>query len=143
MLFRIVLAAALAAPLFAGDDYWRGRGNGHGNDGRRNRGWSDNYRYRDTAPAANAIINRALRDLRTAASRNRVDSHERNHFSRAMYELQNMRGRNAYIDPRRLDHVIDDMRDLAQAHQIHPRDRQMIARSLRDLQSLHRYNDRW
>lgn len=138
MLFQIVLATALAAPLFAGDDYWRGR-----DDRRPNRNWSGIQGYRSSNSGVNSTINRALRDLRTAASRNRVDSHERNHFNRAMYELQNMRGRNGYIDPRRLDRVIDDMRDLAQAHQIHPRDRQMLARSLRDLQSLRYSNGRW
>ena len=144
------LAAVALAGLFVAtqqvsarddDDYeWRrGRyGNSrnddwYGNSGSRNDGW---YGQR----AGMGIIDRTMSDLQRAASRNRVNSHERDHFRRAMSELQNFRYRTAggRFDEGRLNRVIEDLEHLANARQIHPSDRQILARdmyALRDLRS--------
>jgi hypothetical protein len=76
-----------------------------------------------------------LRNLQSAASRNRVDNHERNHFNRAMSELQNMRY-NGGTDYRRLDRVLEDLDHLSRADQVNRRDRQMLARDRQALSSL-------
>src|SRR5688572_4222858 len=123
MLFRYALVAALALPLFAFDNDDRRRG--------RDRGWSrDSRNYPDPYYRGNgsygsrgnySIIDRTLRDLQSAASRNRVDNHERGHFNRAIRELQQMRysSRSGGLDRGGLDRVLDDLGDLSRAHQIH------------------------
>ena len=88
------------------------------------------------------MINQTLRDLQSAASRNRVDGHERDHFNRAMSELQQMSYRSqGQIDGGRLNRVVEDLDHLSRADQIHPRDRQVLARDRQALQSLY-YNRR-
>ena len=154
MLFRYALVAALALPLFAFDDDDRRRG--------RDRGWSCESRdsrddwnrgsrnsrdpyYRGNggygSQGNSSILDRTLRDLQSAASRNRVDSHERGHFNRAISDLQQMRysSRNGGLDTGRLNRVLEDLSDLSRADQIHPRDRQILARDMQELSSL-RYN---
>ena len=127
-----LLFLGLAAAAAFADDRGRGR------YGDWNPGTRGEYGYR---PAG--IVGRAMQNLRFAASRNRVDSHERNHFHRAMYHLQRFGADYArgHFERGHLNGAIDHMQDLARAHRIHPRDRQLIARdlwALRDLRS-----DRW
>ena len=151
MLFRIALLTTLALPVFAFDD------NDRRWDGRRddNRGYSrdrrdgyrdDSYRYGNNGRYRNnsaygygrqdsSVIDRTLRDLQSAASRNRVNGHERDHFNRAMSELQGMRY-NGGSDYRRLDRVLEDLDHLSRADQVHPRDRQILARDRQALASL-------
>jgi hypothetical protein len=62
-----------------------------------------------------------------------VDGHERDHFNRAMSELQNMRSNQ--VDSRRLSRVLEDLDHLASADQINPRDRQILARDRQALAS--------
>ena len=112
-----------------------GYGNGNYGYGNGNSGYGVNSGYGGGYGQSNAVINRALQNLQTAASRNRVDSHERSHFSRAINELQNMRNNN--IDSRRLGNVLEDLDDLSRADQINPRDRQMLARDRQALASLY------
>ncbi len=149
MLSRILIVAALAVPMFADDDNWRQRRNdgyyGRDDDYSRNRrdddyrrnrnrnyGYSRNDRYgygNGTYGYGNGgiysqgnsgVINQTLRDLQSAASRNRVDGHERDHFSRAMSELQQMSYRSqGQIDGGRLNRVVEDLDHLSSADQIH------------------------
>lgn len=129
---RSILAVALAGVIFVcavpvvsarDDDYGRGRGR-YRNEGSRDTGW-----YR---PGAAGVIDRTLSDLRSAASRNRVDRHERDHFERAMNELQAFRYRLAEgrFDEGRLNRAIEDLEHLARAHQVHPNDRRTLARDM-------------
>ena len=111
----------------------------------RNNGYGNNrsdygYGRQDTA-----IVDRTMRDLQSAASRNRVDGHERDHFNRAMSELQNMSYGQGNIDSRRLARVMEALDHLSRADQIHPRDRQILARDRQALASLYGGygNNRW
>lgn len=153
MLLRMLLATAMVVPMFADDRDWRrnDRRNDRRDDRWEERRRRDTYRnnsrygYGNNTPhgygygnrgggygQANGIINQTLRDLQVAASRNRVDSHERGHFSRAINELQNMRnGRNSGS----LSRVLEDLGDLSRADQVHPRDRQILARDRQALAS--------
>ncbi|HYP09492.1 MAG TPA: hypothetical protein VER03_24925 [Bryobacteraceae bacterium] len=153
MLLRFAMIAALAVPMFAFDDddnrwerdrrYERNgrydRDDRYNRNNRRNNG----YGYGNTRGGygsgnnSSAILNRTMQDLRSAASRNRVDSHERDHFNRAMSELQNMRYSQGNVDSRRLSRVLEDLDHLSNAHQIHPRDRQILARDRQALASLY------
>jgi hypothetical protein len=78
--------------------------------------------------------------LRRAASRNRVDGHERDHFRRAMSELQSFRNRMAdgRFDEGRLNRAIEDLEHLSNARQIHPSDRRTLAQDMYALQNLRR-----
>ena len=114
---------------------------GSSRDSRNNQGW-ERGRYKqergreDRSGNRNrfnaSVVDRTLADLQRASSRNRVDSHERDHFNRATAELQAFRYRwaNGQWDENRLDRAIDDLSDLARADQVNPRDRQMLARDL-------------
>jgi hypothetical protein len=79
-----------------------------------------------------------MSDLRIAASRNRVDNHERDHFARAMNELQAFRYRlsQGRFDEGRLNRAIEDLEHLADARQIHPSDRRVLARDMVELRRL-------
>jgi hypothetical protein len=168
MLLRIALIAALALPVFAHDDdyrnnrdrrdrddyrynrnrdrrndqyrYGNNRGYGYGNNSGYGYGSNSGYGYGN----GSTIIDRTMRDLQSAASRSRVDGHERDHFNRAMSELQNMRYSGG-TDYRRLDRVIEDLDHLSRADQINPRDRQILARDRQALYSLRGSysNSRW
>jgi hypothetical protein len=140
------------------DDYRRNR---RDDDHRRNRnrdyGYSRNDRYgygngtygSGTYGYGNGgiysrgnsgVIYQTLRDLQSAASRNRVDGHERDHFNRAMSELQQISYRSqGQMDAGRLNRVLEDLDHLSRADQIHPRDRQVLARDRQALQSTY-YN---
>jgi hypothetical protein len=124
----VIFACAVPAVMAHDDDYGRDRGR------------SRNQRSRDTfgyGARGTGVIDRTLSDLRSAASRNRVDRHERDHFERAMNELQAFRYRMAEgrFDEGRLNRAIEDLEHLANARQIHPSDRRILARDMLELQN--------
>jgi hypothetical protein len=96
-----------------------------GRDGYYSRGRGGGY-----SPAS-----RAIRDLESIASRSRVDRHEHKHFSRAIQELYTFedRLRRGRFDKGRLDRAIGNINHLAQADQIHPRDRARLRGHLYEL----------
>jgi hypothetical protein len=171
MLTRLFLMTALTVPMFAYGDDWRdgrddgyydrdrdyryprSRGPGYGNGNDRYGYGNGNYGYRDEGYGGynnSGIINRVMRDLQVASSRNRgVNGHERDHFNRAMNELQqlNYRSQQGRVDNGRLNRVIEDLEHLSRANQVHPRDREMLARDMYDLQAFRSnrggYNNRW
>ena len=165
MLYRILIVAALAVPMFAHDNDddrdWRRNDGYYGRDNDNRRDRNRDYGYsRDTgygygygnsgvySRGGSNVLNQTMRDLQSAASRSRIDGHERNHFNRAMSELQQMSYRSqGRIDTGRLNRVIEDLDHLSRADQIHPRDRQILARDRQALQSLGYngggYNNRW
>ncbi len=112
-------------PAGAYDDRW-------GRDDRYGYG-RDNYR--GASP-----VSQAMRDLQMISSRSFVDRHEAKHFQRAMEELSRFeqRARQGVFDRGRLDRAIDNMQDLANAHQLHPRDRERLRN---DLFALRRFRD--
>jgi hypothetical protein len=134
MLSRILIVAALAIPMFAQYPYGRNRDDDY-------YGRNDDYRrgpYRDdrnNGYYSGAVIGRTMRDLQSAASRSRVSGHDRNHFNRAMNELQQFdyRSQQGKFDTGKLDKVIEDLDHLSRADQVHPRDRQILGRDMQDL----------
>lgn len=121
------------------NDRRNNRDYGYGNN-RGGYGYGNNsgYGYGNTGYGnSNAVLNRTMQNLQSAASRNRVDGHERDHFNRAMSELQNMRFSQGNMDSRRLSRVLEDLDHLSRADQIHPRDRQILARDRQALASLY------
>ena len=119
-------ALLLALPASAGDDdnrSWRRQGSYRDDDGYYQRGpYSRGY----------DAVDRALSDLERLRSYRWVDHHERDHFERARRDLlrfseNRARGR---FDKDRLDGAIENMQHLANADQVHPRDRQVLRRDL-------------
>jgi hypothetical protein len=114
--------------------YGRGRDDGYygrDDDYRRREGYRDERNSRYSA----AIIDRTVRDLQYAASRNRVDGHDRNHFNRAIDQLQqfNYKSQQGKFDTGKLDKAIEDLDHLSRADRVHPRDRQILGRDMQDL----------
>ena len=99
------------------------------------------YRDRDDygrGPAqGSSPIDRVYNDVQRVASRARVDHHERDHFERALNELSEFqyRWRDGRFETRHLDRAIDNLKDLARADQVHPRDRSILARDIQILRS--------
>lgn len=131
----VALAQGPRGPWYD-DGYGRRGGNYGGGYGDRY-GDSGRYGYNGGSP-----VGRALSDLTMVARRayNSVDRHERNHFDRAQSELRKFedRARQGRFDRGALDKAIDNMDDLARAHQLHPQDRNIIGRNvamLRDLRN--------
>lgn len=125
----MMMAAAAVIPAAADDrgSYGnRGRGNGYGSYG-RDRG----------ARGGNPVV-AAMRDLESIFRRARVDDHEADHFRRALRELDqfDQRAARGRFDRGSLNSALDNMGDLAQADQLHPRDRQLIRRHMQDLRFL-------
>ncbi|MFN0103773.1 MAG: hypothetical protein ACKV2U_17035 [Bryobacteraceae bacterium] len=138
-LITVVLAAATAVSTLADDRRDRGGSQDYGND-RYSYGTNNNGRYNRVDP-----VSGTLRDLRYVWSRNRVDNHEADHFRRASealdrFQQQASRGR---FDRNQLDRAIDNLGDLAQAHQIHPRDRQLLRSRLYELRSFRNDGSRY
>ena len=77
------------------------------------------------------IVGRVLRELDVAArgSHSYVDGHERKHFERAMDELRRFEDRwqRGQWDNGRLDHAIEALSHLADARQLDPRTRRLMA----------------
>ncbi len=121
-LLAALLTAAAAIPAAADDrrSYPRNPGYGYGRD--------RSYGNYGRQPAGGNPVTAAIRELEYVFSRARVDNHEANHFRRALRELAEFEHRAARgrFDRGNLDRAIDNMADLAQAEQLHPRDRQLI-----------------
>lgn len=126
---RVMLGALLGAlclPLFGGQwDRW---------ERRRGSPYGGNYRRYDSP------VDRVLNNLSRIASRAYVDNHERDHFENAMRHLQEFlyRFQQGRFDRGRLDRAIGDMSHLADARQLHPRDREMIRRDINQLRAFRR-----
>lgn len=135
-----MVMAAIAIPTAAGDrrGNQRYQGYGYGYDDRDGYGRDRGYggygpQYRSVNP-----VTAAMRDLEMVFRRSRVDNHEANHFRRALHELDDFdrNARRGRFDYGSLESAMDNMADLARAHQLHPRDRQLIGRRLQELHYL-------
>ena len=133
ILWAVLLAAVAAIPGAADDRRGnpRDRGNGYGTYGRQSRGGDP--------------VRAAMRDLESIFRRSRVDNHEADHFRRALRELAefDQRAARGRFDRGSLNSALDNMADLARAHQLHPRDRQVIARRMEDLRYLRERGGGW
>ncbi|MFN0169527.1 MAG: hypothetical protein ACKV22_24155 [Bryobacteraceae bacterium] len=102
----------------------------------------DRYGYTrdDNRYGSRGAVNQAMRDLRMISSRSFVDRHEAKHLQRAMDELSRFeyRAREGVFDRGRLDRAIDNIEHLANARQLHPRDRERLRE---DLFNLRRFRD--
>lgn len=133
---QLILAAALTAALAipgAAQRWGDGPRQGHG------------YRYDTPGPgpytprySTGNPVTGAMRDLETIFRRARVDGHEAGHFRRALRELEDFdrNARRGRFDHESLHRALDNMDDLARADQLHPRDRQIIARRVQELYRL-------
>ena len=141
----LLLAAAATLPAMAQDRRGYGRddrGYGYGGYGRDDRGYGygrDGYSnsYGRESFRGNPVM-AAMRDLEMIFQRSRVDGHEANHFRRALSELADFDrdARRGRFDRGSLNSALNNMGDLAQAHQLHPRDRQIIRQRMNDLRYL-------
>lgn len=106
---------------------------GYYNDDRypRQRGYG-NDRYGSNP---GSLIERVLSDINMAASNALLDGHEARHFDEAASKLQEFEGRWAQgkFDTGKLDKAIDNLRHLADADRVNPRDRDMLARDIDEL----------
>ena len=158
--FAIALILGLTTVAFARDDDddrrrrndrgWNDRGRNNGRwggydsrggygDYRDNRGYGGYGSNRGSyGYGSGNAVGRAIQNLQYAASRNRVDGHERDHFNKAVQHLQRFEydaARGNY-QSRELSNAIENMSHLADARQINPRDRQVIASDISALRSL-------
>lgn len=127
LLMTIALAGVLPAVSFA--QGYPGRYPGGG-------------RYERRAPDPVGV---ALRDLQSIASHSYVDHHERNHFRHAIDDLSRF---EYHASQRRFDHsklsnALGHMEHLANARQIHPRDRDIIRGHMSRLYPMLRGGYRW
>lgn len=143
---RICGAVALLASATLGiadDRDWQRRRGGDWDDDRweRNRDWDRYPRSpRGGGPwrGSRDPVTAAMRDLESVWRRNRVDNHEAGHFRNALGHLERFRQDAARgdFDRGRLSRALDEMEDLAQADQIHPRDRQILRQRLFEIRAL-------
>jgi hypothetical protein len=122
------------------DRYARQRGN-YPNQGRYG---NDGYGYgRNQDP----MIGRVMGDLSRAAANARLDGHERKHFDEVAQNLQEFEVRWAQgkFDTGKLDKAIRNLEHLVDADRVRGRDRDMLARDVRDLRQFRstrgRYSD--
>lgn len=115
----ISVAAILPATADDGRRYRNNRGYGYGAYG---------YGYGRGPNLGGNPVRAAMRDLEMIFRRARVDRHEANHFRRALHELAQFdrRAMQGRFDQSSLNAALRNMADLAQADQLHPRDRQII-----------------
>ncbi|MBY0503186.1 MAG: hypothetical protein K2X03_04720 [Bryobacteraceae bacterium] len=101
------------------------------------RGYYERERYRRDP------VRDTIESLYLIEARARVDRHEANHLRRAVIDLTefNNRLQRGRFDRGRLNEAIEHLRNLAQADQLHPRDRRRIAGHLNDLYRLR--DSRW
>lgn len=138
-LLAAIVMAAITIPAAAddrrGNQRYQGYGYGYGDRNGYDR--DRDYGYRPQYRSGNPVT-AAMRDLEFVFRRSRVDNHEANHFRRALRELADFdrNARRGRFDRGSLDRAMDNMADLAQADQLHPRDRQLIARRLQELNYL-------
>lgn len=132
-----MVIAAIAIPAAADDRRGKQRYQGYGY------GYGDRYGYdrdRDYGGygpqyRSGNPVTAAMQDLEMVFRRSRVDHHEADHFRRALRELADFdrNARRGRFDRGSLESAMDNMDDLARADQLHPRDRQLIARRLQEL----------
>lgn len=129
-LWAVMMAAVAAIPVVGGDRRGYPQNRGYG-DGRQMRGGNP--------------VRVAMRDLESIFRRARVDDHEADHFRRALRELAefDQKAARGRFDRGSLNSALDNMADLARADQLHPRDRQVIARRMQDLRSLREGGRGW
>ena len=125
--FLLVSLFCVALPAWADDRFSRDRdyGQNYGNNARG-------------GAYGRSPVDRTLRDLQAIWSRSRVDRHESNHFREAIEDLRDFaeRASRGRFDRGRLSSAIGNLDHLAQAHQIHPRDRAALRDHLFALQQL-------
>jgi hypothetical protein len=110
----LVLTAALIVPGFArdrDDDYYRG--------GRSNGGWQ---RF------GSSPVRAALRDLEVIGSRGRLSGHDRDHVRDGIERLRRFddRLRAGRWDSGAIDKGIENVKHLAEADRLNPRDRAVL-----------------
>lgn len=141
----LLMTAAAAIPATADDrrgypPYQDERGYTRDNRGYGNGGYGrdGNYSGYGRESRRGNPVTAAMRDLEMVFRRARVDNHEADHFRRALRELAEFDQRAALgrFDRGSLDRAVDNMANLAQADQLHPRDRQLIRRRMNDLRYL-------
>lgn len=93
----------------------------------------EDRRYNNASP-----VSRVIGNLDRIDSRAWVDRHERDHFNNARNDLYAFESRlqQGRFENRYLDHAIDNMKHLANARQLAPRDRGMIMRDIDELRAL-------
>ena len=108
------------------------RGYGRGYAGRGNQGRGDRESYRRDP------VRSTIETLYAIEARARVDRHEENHIRRAVKELSEFdrRRQRGQFDRDSLNDALHHLRDLAQADQLKPRDRRIIAAHLNELYRL-------
>lgn len=139
-LLAALMTAAVAIPAAAqfrrGGPSYGGYSYGYGREG--------NYGAYGRSMRGNPV-RAAMSELDMIFRRARVDSHEADHFRKALRELADF-DRNAArgrFDRGSLDSALRNMADLAQARQLHPRDRQVIRARMDDLYRLRNSGMRW
>jgi hypothetical protein len=91
-------------------------------------------------PSSHPLIRRVVWNTESAARRSWTDRHNQRHFERALRDLHRFQDRMAQgrFDRGRLDSAISNLNHLANARQIHPRDRAILQRdvfALRDFRA--------
>lgn len=125
--FLLVSLFCVALPAWADDRFFR------------DRNYDQNYANNARAGAyGRNPVNRTLRDLQAIWSRSRVDRHETHHFRDAIEDLRHFseRAGRGHFDRGRLSSAIGNLEHLAQARQIHPRDRPALRDHIFGLQQL-------
>lgn len=86
-----------------------------------------------------------LRDIENIARRSRVDRHEANHFREAFEDLRafDVRMQRGQFDRGKLNGAIHNLEHLAQADQLHPRDRAVLRGHLSQLYRMRSGGSRW
>src|SRR5262245_18353804 len=81
------------------------------------------------------LIERVMANLNRAAERARLDGHERKHFDEVAGNLQEFEARLAQrqCDTGKIDKAIHNLEHLTDADRVRGRDRDMVARDLKDL----------
>ncbi len=142
---QLILALALAGGAMAQVGYDDRRYDDRRYDNRGYGGYGDNRGfgrgYANNGRNGYDPVRATIGTLQGLQQRARVDRHEFNHMQQATEKLmrfddQRMRGR---FDRGALDSALGDLRDLAKADQLHPRDRQRIAGLVSDLYRLREY----
>ena len=127
ILGALILAAVTAAPVFPGP--------GDERDDWRYRQQQPRGGYGDRGYGGSTVVSRTIGDLERVGARAFVDGHESRHFDRALNELYAFqhRARDGRFDKGRLDRAIDNIKHLAGARQLPPRNRELLRRDLYEL----------
>ena len=140
---QLILAVALLGSVSAFAQP-QGRYDDRRKDDRGNSGFGRTYgNGGDYGRRTYDPVRASIDTLYAIEARARVDRHEVNHLRRAVRELTEFaeRRQRGRFDRGSLNEAIEQMRNLAQADQLHPRDRSLIAANLRDLYRLRESGD--